>query len=197
MVVGGAAPLLVHQTLANREQVLVCASCHRFVGAPATQLAMLEGFSRPPPSRAASNATRIKKRGRWGDAGLGPHSPPAVDAAASSRRVAVACAPPSRLPDLPTTAKRVEKEDQDEDQKDAGEGAGGIWKCKGGTPCDDMYCSAPCREAALVGGHGLICPGGSGPGRLVWLRSEWGRNAPCVLVARCRVVSYRTTFWPR
>eukprot|EP00903_Cladosiphon_okamuranus_P010367 g9808.t1 len=183
-VIGGAAPLLVHQTLANREQVLVCASCHRFVGTPATQLAMLEGLSRPTPSRAAANAsatsTSTKKRRRCEDAGLGPATPPGVYPA-SFRRIAIAGAPPSCLPDLPSLTKEatstatatanvaveVEAEvGEKESEEDRGEedGVGGVWRCKGGAPCDDVYCSVRCREAALVGGHGLICLGGSGPG---------------------------------
>lgn len=168
MVVGGAAPLLVHQTLANREQVLVCASCYRFVGTPATQLAMLDGLSRSTPSRSAANVTSTKKRRRCGDASLGPASPPAVDAA-SSRRIAIAGAPPSCLPDLPGLTKEADANvevGEKESGKEKGEEK--IWRCKGGAPCDDVYCSARCREAALAGGHGLICVGGSGPGRLVW-----------------------------
>eukprot|EP00752_Nemacystus_decipiens_P010328 g9200.t1 len=49
-------------------------------------------------------------------------------------------------------------------EKGVGEGVGGIWRCGGGSPCDEVYCSARCRAVALVGGHGLICLGGSGPG---------------------------------
>ena len=163
MVVEAAAPLLVHQTLANREQVLLCASCHRFVGTPATQLAMLEGFPRGAVTSATNANT--KKRRRCGDAGPGPASPPAVDSA-SSRRLEVARAPPSRLPDLPATTKKAKVEEgEDGSEEDEGQGVGGIWRCKGGSPCDDVYCSDRCREAALAGGHGLICLGGSGPGR--------------------------------
>lgn len=159
-------PLLVHQTLANREQMLVCASCHRFVGTPATQLAMLEGFSLSTPSRAATDATSTKKRRRCGDAGLRPGSPPTAGAA-SSRRNTVARAALSRLPDLPVTTKEAKVEAGVKKESYSEEGEGGIWRCKGGLPCDDVYCSAPCREASLVGGHGLLCLGGSGPGRLV------------------------------
>lgn len=189
VVVGAAAPLLVHQTLANREQVLVCASCHRFVGTPATQLAMLEGLSR----WTATSTTNTKKRPRCGDAALDPVSPPAVDQA-SSRRIAVACAPPSRLPDLPAAAKEATVEEgENGSQKDEEEGAGGVWRCKGGSPCDDVYCSDRCREAALVGGHGLICLGGSGPGRSVWsVVKQADICMPCCvgLTLCC------TMFWP-
>ncbi|CAN0225369.1 unnamed protein product, partial [Discosporangium mesarthrocarpum] len=43
VVVHLTTPLLVHQTLANRRQVLACANCNRFVGTAASQLAMLQG----------------------------------------------------------------------------------------------------------------------------------------------------------
>lgn len=168
----------MHQTLANRERVLVCASCHRFVGNPATQLAMLEGLSRSTPSRAATNALITKKRRRCEDAsGLGPASPPAADAA-SSRRIAVACTPTSRLPDLPAATKEAHASEENGEEKEEKEGAGGIWRCNGGAPCDHVYCSTRCRQAALLRGHGLICLGGSGPGRLVWSVEIGSGNAP-------------------
>lgn len=37
--------------------------------------------------------------------------------------------------------------------------------CKGGLPCDDVFCSEACRAEAMAGGHRLICPGGSEEGR--------------------------------
>ncbi len=170
VVVGGAAPLLVHQTLANQEEVLVCACCHRFVGTPATQLAMIEGLSRSNPSRVTTNAARTTKRRRYGDAGAdtGGPLPPADAAPSSSRRAAVARAPPSRLPDLPAlhpTQGRRGGAGEAADAEGEEEKLSGVWRCEGGAPCQDVYCSAGCREAARLAGHGLICIGGSEPGR--------------------------------
>lgn len=166
-VVGEAAPLLLHQTLANREEVLVCACCHRFVGTPATQLAMVEGLSRSAPSRVATNAARTKKRRRCGDAGAdtGGPPPPADAALSSSRRAAVARAPPSRLPDLPALHPTQGRRGEAGAADGKGERLSGVWRCEGGAPCEDVYCSVGCREAARLAGHGLICIGGSEPGR--------------------------------
>ncbi|CAM9664192.1 unnamed protein product [Scytosiphon promiscuus] len=184
-VVGRAAPLLVHQTLANREQVLVCASCHRFVGTPAAQLAMLEGI---PPQASTGTITGIsanaKKRRRVAGSveGGGANSISGLPSAgrAQPRRIAVARASPGRLPGLPPllaepngkeapkqrgqrramagtgvpSASQIDGEDHEEVRA-------GIFRCTGGAPCDDVYCSAGCRESALAAGHGLICIGGS------------------------------------
>lgn len=207
-VIGGAVPLLVHQTLASRQQVLACASCWRFVGTAATQLAMLEGYSAStPPLRTATTnaalvaATTNKRRGRSEDTAGSTASGGTTSVVATgrssalaagttalfSRRVAIARAPPSRLPDLPAEAeeevagqeskektegaaaaedpgRRQQQHEVEEDEEEE-EGIGGVWMCKGGAPCDDVYCSAGCREAAQIAGHGLICFGGSEPGR--------------------------------
>lgn len=58
------------------------------------------------------------------------------------------------------------KEEEEERQERGGEEeSGGCYRCRRGAPCDDLYCSVVCRDAALVGGHGLICVGGSEEGR--------------------------------
>lgn len=136
----------MHQTLANREKVLVCACCHRFVGTPATQLAMLEGLSRADTTTASTATAKSKKRRRSSDSPTANTAP--------SRRIAVASATPSHLPGLPTFQEEGEEQGRLE-----------IWRCTGGAPCDDVYCSSGCQEAALAAGHGLICIGGSGEGR--------------------------------
>jgi len=169
-VIGVSAPLLVHQTLANREEVLVCACCHRFVGTPATQLAMIEGLSRSTASRVTPNSTSVKKRRRCEDAGANISGPlaPADAVPSSSRRAAVARAPRSRLPDLPalhSTRGRRGEAGEAAEAEGKEEGLAVVWTCEGGAPCEDVYCSSECREAARLAGHGLICIGGSEPGR--------------------------------
>lgn len=132
----------------------MCACCHRFVGTPATQLAMLEGLSRADTTTASTSTTKSKKRRRSSDSPMANTAP--------SRRSAVASAPPSHLPDLPTFQTTPKGQEEGEEQ-----GRGDIWRCTGGAPCDDVYCSSGCQEAALAAGHGLICIGGSGEGRRV------------------------------
>ncbi|CAM9972358.1 unnamed protein product [Ectocarpus sp. 12 AP-2014] len=124
------------------------------MGTPATQLAMLEGLSRADTTTSSTSTTNSKKRRRSSD------SPTAITA--PSRRSAVASAHPSHLPDLPTFQTTPKGQEEGEEQ-----GRGEIWRCTGGPPCDDVYCSSECQEAALAAGHGLICIGGSGEGRRV------------------------------
>lgn len=195
-------------------QVLVCATCHRFVGTEATQLAMLEGL----PRNTSANLRGKKKRSRDGGSGdpgsngesesggtarraySSPSSATAV-AATPSRRLAVAEAPCSDLPDLPaltgvssgqngsmsssacdggansTPAAGVTAGDDAAmlggtavdavgcSREGVGEERGGCYRCDGGAPCDDVYCSTGCRADAVVAGHGLICAGGRDEGR--------------------------------
>lgn len=102
---------------------------------------------------------------------------------APSRRIAVTNAPPSHLPDLPPLPPKPNEEEGQEHREQRreaeavvpsgpqmdGEGheevRAGVFRCKGGVPCDDVYCSTGCRESALAAGHGLICIGGSEEGR--------------------------------
>ncbi|CAN0436481.1 unnamed protein product, partial [Ectocarpus sp. 12 AP-2014] len=180
-VIGRAAPLLVHQTLANREQVLVCACCHRFVGTPATQLAMLEGLSRADTTTASTSTTKSKKRRRSSDSPTANTAP--------SRRSAVASAPPSHLPDLPTFQTTPKGQEEGEEQ-----GRGEIWRCTGGAPCDDVYCSSGCQEAALTAGHGLICIGGSGEGSPLFEFHRYAvRTSETYLIAAAAVASVLST----
>lgn len=224
-------------------QVLVCASCHRFVGSEATQLAMVDGLPRVNPGHAAAVATTstdvTPKKRRLSGRGGGDRSTGVVDMQARlapkngrSQRAAIADAQPSQLPDLPmlgseespgvnklSSTANGEHEGGDGSGESAAaarrvsdppgvsagcapsregltanggiDGLGGAGKrrrkggggypCERGAPCDDMYCSVGCREAALAAGHGLICFGGTEEGRFVPL-SRVGCHF-CVLLA--------------
>lgn len=188
---------------------------------------MLEGL----PKNTSANPRGKKKRSRDGDSGdpgsngesesgstarreySSPSSATAV-ADTRSRRLAVAEAPSSDLPDLPslTGVSAGQNGSMSSSACDGGanstpaagvttgaapseaggpaansdnaamldgtavdavgcsrEGVGeerdGCYRCDGGAPCDDVYCSTDCRADAVVAGHGLICAGGRDEGR--------------------------------
>lgn len=276
----------VHIAIFETKQVLICASCHRFVGTEATQLAMLQGLplqGSKYPSHTANGSSfsspgfaSTKKKRRNNRTGNSSNDSSnkndksssermremaVVGSSTRSRRIAIAQALPSDLPDFPVLLPQRDNDDggnggrgdgsspsiekgsggmlifpgggvssaqlpvlpvsggvvsqesrctntednsapsncssrgggEEEGDHDVGccrdngddmyveeegrageaeEGGGresssgsGGWECEGGAPCDDVYCSVRCREAAKVAGHGLICIGGKEAGR--------------------------------
>lgn len=109
-----------------------------------------------------------------------------------SRRLSVASAPISGLPNLPrpgaknyvndrTGEKTGGSTSSNDDGGDRNSRDGGeitvvvreegeeerVYRCEQGAPCDEVYCSVRCRRMALEAGHALICVGGGGEGRWV------------------------------
>ncbi|CAM9771482.1 unnamed protein product, partial [Choristocarpus tenellus] len=146
-----SVPLFVHQTLANRKQILTCANCHRFIGTPVTQLAMLEGAL---SNRGQSSGSRGNDESEGRTRGL-------TKGKFRSLRTDIATADPHNLPGLPDLKMGAKKPGKGNylgsNLKDKTDSTNGPCRCVEVGRCDDIYCCDGCRRQAIAAGHNLIC----------------------------------------